>query len=203
MKNRQAEVIKQLTDKELLFHLYATQILLLTISFILGMILFDSLTGFTQLFHFNQVSSYVVGGLVGLGVVLLDSILMRVLPERYYDDGGLNQRIFRTKGILHIAFIAGIVAISEEILFRGVIQTHVGLLISSFIFAFVHFRYLYNWFLFLNIVALSFLIGFIYYLSGNLVETIFMHFIIDFLLGLNIRLAEKKKELGQEGITHE
>ncbi|WP_075982165.1 CPBP family intramembrane glutamic endopeptidase [Bacillus massilinigeriensis] len=203
MKNRQEELIKQMTDKELLFHLYLTQILLLTISLILGMILFDEFSSFIELFRFNDANSYLIGGTVGLGVVILDHVLMKILPPRFYDDGGLNNRIFRNKGILQIAFIAGVVAFSEEILFRGIIQTHFGLIVSSCIFAIVHFRYLFNWFLFTNIVALSFLIGFIYDTSGNLVETIFMHFVIDFLLGIIISISQKKKDDEQEGITNE
>ena len=83
--------------------------------------------------------------------------------------------------------IAALVAISEEILFRGVIQTNTGLIISSIIFAVVHYRYLFNWFLFTNIILLSFLIGYIYLVTNNLVVTIVMHFFIDFILGLIIK----------------
>ena len=60
---------------------------------------------------------------------------MKVLPSHYYDDGGLNERIFRGRSVIEIAVISSVVSIAEEILFRGVIQTHVGLIISSIIFA--------------------------------------------------------------------
>ena len=78
---------------------------------------------------------------------------MKVLPFRYYDDGGLNERIFRGRSVIEIAVISSVVSIAEEILFRGVIQTHVGLILSSIIFAFVHFRYLFNGYLFLNVIG--------------------------------------------------
>lgn len=194
MKNNYTEMIKEISNKELLFHLYLTQIILLTISFILGMILFDSFSEFLNLFQWNDHRIFLIGGVAGLAVVLLDFILMKVLPASYYDDGGLNERIFRNRNIVHIAFIAAIIAFCEELLFRGIIQTHVGLVVSSIIFAVVHYRYLFNWFLFLNIIVLSFFIGYLFLLTGNLLVTIFMHFIIDFLLGLLIKNRNNKQE---------
>ncbi|KOP83279.1 CPBP family intramembrane metalloprotease [Cytobacillus solani] len=194
MKNNYADMIKEISTKQLLFHLYFTQLILLTISLILGIILFDSLSEFLNLFQWNDYRIFLIGGVAGLAVVLLDLILMRILPASYYDDGGLNERIFRNRNIIHIAFIAAVVAFCEEVLFRGIIQTHVGLVFSSIIFAIVHYRYLFNWFLFVNIIVLSFFIGYLFLLTGNLWVTIFMHFIIDFLLGILIRNRNNKQE---------
>ncbi|MFE8695620.1 CPBP family intramembrane glutamic endopeptidase [Cytobacillus sp. FJAT-53684] len=201
MKDKYSGVIKELSDKELLFHLYLTQIILLTISGILGMILMDSFVEFLRLFQWNDKNILLIGGIAGLAVVILDLFLMRVLPSSYYDDGGLNERIFRNRSVLHIAFIAAVIAFSEELLFRGIIQTHAGLVISSLIFAVVHYRYLFNWFLFSNIVLLSFFIGYLFLLTENLWVTIFMHFIIDFLLGVIIKIKYQNNK--QEGMFHE
>lgn len=187
MKDQYKETVARLSEKELLFHLVATQILLLTISAILGMILFDSLNEFKELFIWDDFNIVSVGLLAGAAVVAFDFILMKYLPKSYYDDGGLNERIFRNRSVIQIMLIAAMVAISEEILFRGVIQTNTGLIISSIIFAVVHYRYLFNWFLFTNIILLSFLIGYIYMVTNNLVVTIVMHFSIDFILGLIIK----------------
>jgi uncharacterized protein len=187
MKDRYKETVAGLTEKELLFHLIATQILLLTISAILGMILFDSFNEFEGLFIWRDWNILLVGFTVGAAVVVMDFIFMKYLPKSYYDDGGLNERIFRNRSVVQIMLIAAMVATSEEILFRGVIQTNTGLIISSIIFAVVHYRYLFNWFLFTNIILLSFLIGYIYMVTNNLVVTIVMHFFIDFILGLIIK----------------
>ncbi len=191
-KDQYRELIKGLSDKELSFHLFLTQFLLLAVSAILSIFLFDSYTDFIDLFQWNDPLILQVGAVAGIAVVLMDLTLMKFLPPSVYDDGGLNERIFRNKDIFQIAVIAALVAVSEEILFRGIIQTHTGLVISSIIFALVHYRYLFNWFLFLNIVFLSFVIGYIYLKTGNLAVTIMMHFIIDFLLGLTIRIRYKQ-----------
>lgn len=186
-KNRQSELIKQLTDKELLFHLYLTQLILFIVSVLLSIFLFDHFTALFELFVWKDLRIFYIGGAAGLGIVLLDIILMRVLPAHFYDDGGLNKRIFQNRSTIHIIFMTAVIALSEELLFRGVIQTHFGLLIASTIFALIHIRYLYNKFLFMNVFILSFVIGMIYEWTGNLLVTIFMHFIIDLLLGLQIK----------------
>lgn len=190
MKNKYEDIIKSLSDREILFHLYATQILLIIVSFILGFFLFDDFTSFWSLFSWSDLNVWLVGGSAGIAVVIVDVVLMKWLPPSYYDDGGLNERVFTPRSYVHIAVISAIVAFSEEVLFRGVIQTHFGLFISSTIFALIHYRYLFNMFLMTNVVTLSFLIGFIYMKTDNLAVTIFMHFLIDFLLGVYIKRSK-------------
>ena len=195
MKKNYRELIQSATDKELLNSLYLTQVMILIISFILGMFLFDDLREFTNLFIWDLPQIILWGGIAGVAVVLLDLILMKLLPSRYYDDGGLNERIFQNRSVFQIALISAIVAIPEELLFRGIIQTHFGLIAASIIFAIVHYRYLFNWYLFLNVIGLSFFIGYVYLQTNNILVTIFMHFLIDFLLGCHIKQQE------QEGIN--
>lgn len=191
MKEKYSQLLKDLSDKELLFHLYVTQVILLIISIVLGFFLFNRLTDFLVLFNISDKNIFVIGGSAGLLVVLIDIVFMKLLPPSLYDDGGLNERIFREKSVLQIAIIAAIVAVCEEILFRGIIQTYAGLVISSVIFAAVHYRYLFNWFLFVNVIVLSFFIGYIFLITENLFVTIFMHFLIDFILGLVIKYRHK------------
>jgi uncharacterized protein len=183
LKNRYQDLIKELTEKELVFHLYATQIILLTISMILGMMIYKDFWFFLSFFDWGDSAVFTVGMTAGVVVVIFDLICMRFLPKSWYDDGGLNEKIFHNKNVFHIAFIALIVAFSEELLFRGIIQTKVGLIAASLIFAVIHYRYLFNWFLFINIILLSFVIGIIYDWTGNLAVTFMMHFTVDFLLG--------------------
>ncbi|MDQ0213727.1 membrane protease YdiL (CAAX protease family) [Oikeobacillus pervagus] len=186
-KNKQAKLIAQMTNKEVLWSLYSTQILLLTLSFIIGFLLFDDVSSFMELFKWKDPSVFLYGIPAGLLVVLVDLASMKWLPQHYYDDGGINERIFSTQTYGHIAFISIIIAFSEEILFRGIIQTHTGLVWASLIFAIVHIRYLSNWFLTLNVIFVSFWIGFIYESTNNLFVTMMMHFTIDFVLGVMIR----------------
>lgn len=202
MKKKYNDIVANLTDKELLFHLYMTQLILLTISSILGFLLFDHFS-FLNKIHFDDDHIMTIGVPAGIAVVLIDIVLMKLLPASFYDDGGLNERIFRNRNILHVFLIAAIVAFSEELLFRGIIQTKVGLILASIIFAFIHYRYLFNWFLFLNIVLLSFFIGIIYDWTDNLAVTIIMHFVIDFLLGVYIKFKRIKMDNDRGDLPNE
>jgi uncharacterized protein len=192
MKNKYQELINDLSERELLLHLYITQTILLSLSLIIGWFIYNDIWFIEAFFNWNDTSILSMGLLVGILVVILDLLFMKILPKSFYDDGGLNERIFKNRSIFHIAFIALIVAFSEEVLFRGIIQTHLGLIAASVIFAIIHYRYLFNWYLFANIIILSFVIGYIYHLTDNLAVTFVMHFIVDFLLGSFIMVKNKK-----------
>ncbi|MFJ7725517.1 lysostaphin resistance A-like protein [Neobacillus sp. NPDC097160] len=202
MKKKYNELIASLTDKELLYHLYLTQIILLAISFILGFLLYDHFS-YLNYIHLDDIDLVTIGIPAGVAVVIMDIGLMKWLPASFYDDGGLNERIFKNRHVIHILVIALFVAFSEELLFRGIIQTKVGLILASIIFAIIHYRYLFNWFLFLNIVLLSFFIGLVYECTGNLAVTIMMHFVIDFLLGMYIKFKRSTIDNEQEGELRE
>lgn len=78
------------------------------------------------------------------------------------------------------------IAIAEELLFRGVLQTVFGFFSASVIFILVHFRYLNKPVLLISVIVTSFLLGFLYEATGNLYTVIVTHFIVDFLLGMII-----------------
>ena len=200
MKKKYFELINGLTDKDLLFHLYMTQVILCVLSLLLGFIFFDhfSYLSHISLNYFHIIS---IGVPAGLAVVTADILLMKWLPSSFYDDGGLNERIFKNRNMVHILIIALFVAFSEELLFRGIIQTKVGLILASIIFVIIHYRYLFNWFLFVNIVLLSFFIGLIFEWTDNLAVTIVTHFVIDFLLGVYIKFKRPIRADEQGGVS--
>lgn len=188
---KQSEIIKRLTDKELRKQLVFSQLLLLVVSFLLSLVLFDSMEEWFGLFHFNLYEIAYYGVLPGLIIVVVDIILIYLFPKKYYDDGGINDRIFKNRSIMEVFVIALMVAVSEELLFRGVIQTTFGYVIASTIFALVHIRYLKKPVLLLSVLIVSFYIGYIFVLTENLFVTITAHFFVDFLLGLVIRFKSE------------
>ena len=194
MKNKQADLVKQLRDEELYRALLMTQVLLLLIATVLGFFIFDDIKEFFSLFNFYDLSIILIGIPAGLIVVTYDLISMKYLPQSFFDDGGINKRIFSSLNRRQIVLVVMIVAVVEELLFRGVIQTCVGLGMASFIFALIHIRYLYHIFLFLNILLLSFFIEIIYEWTGNLFVTIVMHFTIDLILGFIINKQSGKSK---------
>lgn len=187
MENRQADIIKDMKDKEVLFHLYLTQLILLILALTIGYFLFEDIESFLKIWEWNVKEILLFGGGSAIIVIVMDAILMKVLPKEMYDDGGINEKVFKNRPIWHIIIICVIVSCSEELFFRGVLQTHFGYIVASIIFAVMHIRYLYKWVLFVVVVSLSFYIGWLYILTENLSVTIFMHFLIDFIFALIIK----------------
>lgn len=180
------QLILQMSYRDLLLNLFISQLFFLLLGFGLSFIFFDSFLDWFSLITFSFREIVVYGLMPGLAIVAVDWVLMKYLPEKFYDDGGINKKLFTEAPVIHIFFIAFFVAVAEEVLFRGVIQTVFGVYIASFLFAFVHFRYLKKPVLFLSVVILSFSLGFIYKWTENLLVPIAMHFTIDFVLGLII-----------------
>ena len=188
MKNiRKSDLIEQMSHRELMLHLYLTQIILITIALCAALFIFDHFSDIYKLFLFNP--KWVLWGFInGVAVVALDIGLINVLPKKYYDDGGINNKLLRSMWTWQIPLVALMIAISEELLFRGVVQTKLGLILASLIFAVIHVRYWSHWYLIINVVLLSFWIGLVYQWAGQqLPPVIAMHFTIDCLLGIYIK----------------
>ncbi|PMC39453.1 CPBP family intramembrane metalloprotease [Bacillus sp. UMB0899] len=188
MFKKQNELIKQLTDKQIVQNLYFTQFLLICLSFILGIFLFQNVQEFLGLFHMRDLHFLYSGISTAIFVIIVDFIIFKIAPKDLVDDGGINEKIFEKRSIPHIVFLTALIAVSEEILFRGVIQSHFGLWVASLIFAVLHFRYLSKWLLFIMVVSISFLLGVVYEITANLYTTILAHFLIDLVFAIQIRL---------------
>lgn len=190
--NKQAELIKKLTDRELLLNLYITQVMMLVVAVLLSWLLGDPLLPLDYVyFHWDHV---LIGLVFGFFVVFSELLLYKKIPRKWFDDGGINERIFSNLPPLHIGVLSLIVAISEEMLFRGFFQSQFGIWVASLLFALVHFRYLSNIFLFSITVGLSFALGGLFLITQNLLTVIIAHFVIDFVLGLLIRFQKQQDD---------
>ena len=83
--------------------------------------------------------------------------------------------------IINLIMIAGLAAFGEELLFRSIIQTslikicrnaHIGIILASIIFSFIHFEF-YG---FLPRLVLGLLLGYMFYYSKNIWIPMAMHF---------------------------
>jgi len=79
-------------------------------------------------------------------------------------------------------YLAALSALSEELFFRGILQAHLGLVVSSLVFGLAHFpksRLFVAWTL--EAVCLGFCLGALFLVSGNLMAPIAAHFTINFV----------------------
>ncbi|MFU0791589.1 CPBP family intramembrane glutamic endopeptidase [Cerasibacillus sp. JNUCC 74] len=189
---KQRELILRMDNQELRKQLTLSQIIFILISLVLSFALFESFTAqWLQLFQWQIKEILFYGVLPGLVIVSIDLILTYLLPAKYYDDGGINEKIFAEQPIWFILVFSLLVAVSEELLFRGVLQTSFGYWFASLLFALVHFRYLKKPVLLISVLFVSFYLGYLFYLTENLVVTMVAHFIVDCLLGFFIRFKRE------------
>ncbi len=168
-----------LTDRSLLFNLYASQLLVLVLADLL--LLFQGRLS-VDLFLWRERALWVSGALVGL-----ELFLASVLPPQWFDDGGINRQLFRRRSLLHIAWIALLVSVAEEMLFRGAVQHWLGVWGTSLLFTLIHFRYLHRWVMVSLVFIISVALGWLVEWSGTLTPAVVAHFVIDFVMGILIR----------------
>lgn len=175
----------QLDDRMLLINLYLTQGLTLFIGLV---ILFFQKRNPISVLKFPEYPDFIYwgAGLAGL-MFLVDLLLSKFISEEAMDDGGINVMLFRNRPIWHIGLISIIVAVCEELLFRGAIQHGIGPYWTSIIFALIHVRYLKHWMPTGWVFLSSYGLGYIYLQTGTLWAPILCHFLIDFISGLVIK----------------
>jgi membrane protease YdiL (CAAX protease family) len=196
-KTEKRNRIEDITSKQLVLNVYISQGIFICLAF-----------GIAFLFHVpfpwsfdDSISEIQWISAIGTGLLLpfLSVQLDKRLPDRYVDDGGINDKIFGSLSYLHIFFLTGIIAFAEEWLFRGVIQSLVGLVATSVIFSILHVRYIRKPVLFGIVTGLSFWLGFLYEWTDTIWVPFIAHFLIDFISGCWIRTQNKKTMLTVNG----
>jgi membrane protease YdiL (CAAX protease family) len=182
------EKLDQMDNRTLYLNLVVTQTALGIVGAILYVIFLREVLTLLEIFHLQNIyRSLFCGAIFALAVICLDLVLMKVLDKSYFDDGGVNERLFRELNVGQIALVALFVSVIEEWLFRGVLQNIIGIFWTSILFAAIHYRYFHKWIYSLLIIIISFGFGYLYEWTDSIWSVIFAHFIIDFCMGLLIR----------------
>ena len=134
--------LKELSSRDLKNQVWFTQLIwLIMISFLLWLLIED-ISQWLGLFQWKLEEVVLIGCILGFLLSFCNIWLMKIFPKRYWDDGGINEKIFQEGSRLEIVFLCLVIAILEEVLFRGIIQTEFGFVMASILFAIVHYRYL-------------------------------------------------------------
>ncbi|MFD2115993.1 CPBP family intramembrane glutamic endopeptidase [Paenibacillus yanchengensis] len=181
--------VDELDDRMLLINLYMTQSLIFIIGFV--WVLFQR-QNVNKLFSFPKTLDFLYFGAgLALIVIILDLLISKFVPDEAMDDGGVNDRMFGNRPVWHIIVISFIVAVCEELLFRGAIQYAIGPYWTSIVFAVIHIRYLKHWIPTAIVFLSSYGLGLIYEHTGSIWAPIVAHFLIDLVMGLIIRFRRK------------
>ncbi|MNI28546.1 CAAX amino terminal protease self- immunity [compost metagenome] len=183
--------ISTLDDRSLLLNLGITQLITLLIGLI---IIFFQTNRLLPQFNLDAGWAVLIWGvLFALAVLAGDLLISRWVPKEVSDDGGINQLLFGKRSLWQIAVISLIVAICEEVLFRGAIQYAWGPYWTSILFAAIHIRYLQHWLMTGMVFSISYGLGWIYEQTGSLWTPIIAHFVIDFVMGCIIRYSKEEE----------
>lgn len=177
--------IHDISDRLLMINLYMTQGLTLLLA--LAVFAFERVNPLRLLAPIPWISLLWWGGGFAALVLAGDLLVSKLVPEEMTDDGGINERLFAGRAVWHIVLMSMIVALCEELLFRGAVQHAWGPYWTSILFAAIHVRYLRHWLLTGMVFAISYGLGYIYLRTGTLWTPVIAHFLIDLSMGLILK----------------
>ena len=79
--NIQRHNVEDMSPQEIRLNLYITQLIIIGIGCLLAYILFQDVKEVFNLWKWEPVSILIIGGLLAIGIVLLDYVAMRVFPS--------------------------------------------------------------------------------------------------------------------------
>lgn len=119
---------------------------------------------------------------VAIGFVVLLTILYRIVPKKWLVDDGTNDCLHKELYSYELAVLFFIVAVGEELLFRGTLQFIMGNVLSSVLFVLAHIRYLKKWLLTTCLFLFSLSLGYLYEISGTIWAVIWCHYLFNMIL---------------------
>lgn len=179
----------------LLINLYATQGLVLGLALVI--VLVQKRSPVAVFFVEPGTLGSVLAHGIGCAALVLaaDALLTRLAPRQMTDDGGLNEKLFARRPLWHLVVICLVVAVCEELLFRGALQPLIGNYWTSVLFAAIHVRYLRHWLPTLAVFAVSWGLGWILVRTGSLAAPVLAHFLIDLVNGYVLRRKSRHEKI--------
>ncbi len=174
----------ELTETTIVINLYITQSLILIIG--MCIIFFQSQT-LTDALKFGEATDFVWSAIFCAAVIVLNVALTPLVPEKDRLHDEMTSKLARRVPLWHLLIICLVVGFCEEILFRGALQYWLGPYWTSILFALIHVHYLKHWVLTGMVFLISYGLGLMYELTGNLWSAIVAHACYDFIMFIFVR----------------
>lgn len=182
----------EMDDRLLRMNLLLTQGILMALSAFLSWRLFR-FSNLSYVLVYPTVFYVILAGGFAFFIVLINCLIDRFLPSKWVEEDEVNEKIFLHISVFQTLLLCLLIGISEEWLFRGVLQLAIGNLFTSALFTLLHIRYLRKPVLMLFVFMTSYMLGLLFEASGSLLTTIFAHITIDFILALLLRRESSRK----------
>ncbi|WP_298469362.1 type II CAAX endopeptidase family protein [uncultured Psychrobacillus sp.] len=155
-------------------------------SAILFFMLLEGYLAYGAVLAFNEASKIIlVIILASISLTLFGVLLTYLTPEKYIDE---MNKSYQDSSVLEIISFMLLAALFEELLFRGIIQNvlfiivdhrWLAILLTSFLFVAFHVQYYKKPLMLLNITVPSLVFGWCYFYTDNLLVPIIVHFILN------------------------
>lgn len=142
--------------------------------------------GFIMMYAILPLNNVFAEWNAGLKLPESMSRIEELIKEMYESSAVILEKLVNVNTfggfVINLIMIAGLAALGEELLFRSIIQTslikfcknaHVGIIIASAIFSFIHF----DFYAFIPRLVLGMLLGYMFYYSRSIWVSMFMHFV--------------------------
>lgn len=142
--------------------------------------------GFVMMYAILPLNNVFAEWNAGLKLPESMSRIEELIKEMYESSAVVLEKLVNVNTfggfVINLIMIAGLAALGEELLFRSIIQTsliktcknaHVGIIIASAIFSFIHF----DFYAFIPRLVLGLLLGYMFYYSRSIWVSMFMHFV--------------------------
>mgnify|MGYP003293265842 FL=1 len=142
--------------------------------------------GFVMMYAILPLNNVFAEWNAGLKLPESMSRIEELIKEMYESSAVILEKLVNVNTfggfVINLIMIAGLAALGEELLFRSIIQTslikicknaHVGIIIASAIFSFIHF----DFYAFIPRLVLGMLLGYMFYYSRSIWVSMFMHFV--------------------------
>ncbi len=123
-----------------------------------------------------------------IGLVLYGILLNHYIPSDKLDN---TNKTYQDFSLFKILVFMLLVAVFEELLFRGIIQSiafllidnkWIALVIATILFVLFHFNYFKNPIMLLNITLPGVVFGWLYFETFNILVPIFVHFLVNVIM---------------------
>lgn len=191
IENKTKNTKKEFSPKDAVFVFTSFTFVCLAIIFML--IVYDVLT-MKNFLTFDMPGRLIVNIVIAtFGLLLFGVILTLYIPSKYIDDTNKSYQNYSFLTIFSFMFLG---ALFEELLFRGIVQNMLSnyienewmaIIATTVLFLAFHIPYFKKPMMLINIAIPSFIFGWIYFNTNN----ILVPFIVHFLLNLGMTLLFK------------
>jgi len=161
-------------------------ILLLTALLLKIFIIKDTMV-FSSFFNAEISIKIIIILLAGsLSLIGLQLLFIKFVPEEKLFDQ-LNMILMERFSLSELFVIFLIGAFTEELLFRGMIQPFLGIILTCLVFVGIHFRYFSKKIILLEIFLMGIILGIVYQMTNQLYVPVICHLILNFFMAVLIK----------------